>query len=45
MFLIMFLIQSLPVTFFLLEWGNQNILDISLGLGLGVGDINMMEFY
>ncbi|EAV9343639.1 hypothetical protein CU285_09835 [Salmonella enterica] len=45
MFLIMFLIKSLPVTFFLLEWGNQNILDISLGLGLGVGDINMMEFY
>ncbi|EDQ2046275.1 hypothetical protein GTR45_001298, partial [Salmonella enterica] len=43
MFLIMFLIKSLPVTFFLLEWGNQNILDISLGLG--VGDINMMEFY
>ncbi|ECF6092297.1 hypothetical protein ZS55_000240 [Salmonella enterica subsp. salamae] len=42
-FWIMFLIQSMPVTLFLLEWGNQGILDISLGLG--VGDINMMEFY
>lgn len=41
MFWIMFLIQSLPVTFFLLEWSNQDI----WGLGLGLGVINMMEFY
>ncbi|EDW1639977.1 hypothetical protein EK69_000038 [Salmonella enterica subsp. enterica] len=37
----MFLIQSMPVTFFLLEWGNQDI----WGLGLGLGVINMMGFY
>ncbi|EGV4636586.1 hypothetical protein FJM82_11920 [Salmonella enterica] len=41
MFWIMFLIKSLPVTLFLLEWGNQDI----WGLGLGLGVINMMEFY
>ncbi|EAM8182715.1 hypothetical protein AXB88_01670 [Salmonella enterica] len=41
MFWIMFLIQSMPVTFFLLEWSNQDI----WGLGLGLGVINMMEFY
>ncbi|EDT6509036.1 hypothetical protein AH686_000383 [Salmonella enterica subsp. enterica] len=36
-----FLITSMPVPLFLREWGNQDILDI----GLGVGDINMMGFY